>query len=406
MARRKKEAVLPVPETLPEHSPLGASSAERWMQCPGSVALANALGADTDEDPDYRADGTEAHNLADRCLTTGAEAWEHMAEFPRVTSEISSAVQEYLDYVRSLPGRHLHEQDVAHSAFHPLMYGRLDFAAINIDPETIQTDAIMGVLMAEFVDYKNGVGVTVEVNDNPQLKYYVFALLDGEVWPADLPRLPDDAVIRLTIAQPRVTWHRDGPIRSWDTTAGAIREWAYGELRAAMERAGTDTFQLGEHCRFCRAKLVCPAMRNLAADGALAAKETADLPNTDDEWLGQWFERVPQLKMFCAAIEAEVKKRLFNGGKIATAKMVYGLVDRVWKDDAPVAAQFGAEAWKPAELRSPAQVEKLPGGKAFVAEWSQKPKPPITVAGINDRRPAVEYQSDDEAFAAVRLEFA
>src|ERR1700737_4068962 len=61
-----KPAILPTHtpsvslQTLPEHSPLGASSAERWMNCSGSVALIAALktgGAPEEAEPDYRTDG-------------------------------------------------------------------------------------------------------------------------------------------------------------------------------------------------------------------------------------------------------------------------------------------------------------------------------------------------------------
>lgn len=34
-------------EQRPAHSPLGASSAERWMNCPGSVALLKDLKMET-----------------------------------------------------------------------------------------------------------------------------------------------------------------------------------------------------------------------------------------------------------------------------------------------------------------------------------------------------------------------
>ena len=43
------------------HSPLGASGAERWMECPGSTALLSQLDLGETDDPDYRVDGTTAH---------------------------------------------------------------------------------------------------------------------------------------------------------------------------------------------------------------------------------------------------------------------------------------------------------------------------------------------------------
>ncbi len=47
------------------HALLSPSSAERWMQCPGSVAL--SYGA-PDSSSEYADEGTAAHELAAMCL--------------------------------------------------------------------------------------------------------------------------------------------------------------------------------------------------------------------------------------------------------------------------------------------------------------------------------------------------
>jgi len=63
--------------TLPKHSALGASSAERWMNCSGSVALIHALKSGegyVEHNPNYRRDGVEAHALAAHCLAEGGDA--------------------------------------------------------------------------------------------------------------------------------------------------------------------------------------------------------------------------------------------------------------------------------------------------------------------------------------------
>src|SRR6266550_1405010 len=123
--------------TLPEHSALGASSAERWMNCSGSVALIHALKtADgyVEDDPDYRRDGVSAHALAAYCLENDVDCWEAPLEgFPGLTEDMMSAVQTYLDFTRSLPGRSRYVETRVHRPeFHPLFYGTLDFAAIHV----------------------------------------------------------------------------------------------------------------------------------------------------------------------------------------------------------------------------------------------------------------------------------
>lgn len=405
--------------TRPEHSPLGGSSAERWMACPGSVALARAIGPEK-EDPDYRVEGTTAHALAAHCLEKGIDGWEAMDVFPTADMEMASAVQAYLDYVRSRMGEKTKlavEQDLENIGFHPLAYGRLDAALLG--PEGPKTDPLCGMVggvdgglvlpALEIIDYKHGVGVQVDVEGNTQERYYAFNFLHGDRWPWERSNIGPDDLVRLTIVQPR-GFHPDGPIRSTVMRVKDIVDWAYDELRPAMERAGEKTFSMGEHCRFCPAKLICPAMRHLATDAALVAKEvTGDddfkISEQTDEWLGFWYGKLPLLDMFKKAIQAEAAARALRGVESPSWKLVYGMVDRVWKEGAPddMERMFGADAWEPRKLRSPAQVEKLPGGKEFCAEYATKPPGSLTIASITDKRAAQKAQTNEDVFAGVEI---
>src|SRR6202789_4739697 len=91
-------------ENRPAHSPLGASAAERWMNCAGSVALIKQLNIqeDTDE-PEYRGLGIAAHEAAAHCLKNGMDAWEVMGEKfhnYEVDQNMAQAIQVYIDVVR------------------------------------------------------------------------------------------------------------------------------------------------------------------------------------------------------------------------------------------------------------------------------------------------------------------
>ena len=93
-------------ETLPVHSPLGASSAERWMNCPGSVTLLQHLGLDESEEPDYRREGIAMHEAAAHCLREGLDAWEIVNQTfyeTLMTPELADPIQVYLDHCRSKP---------------------------------------------------------------------------------------------------------------------------------------------------------------------------------------------------------------------------------------------------------------------------------------------------------------
>lgn len=370
-------------QELPAHSPLGASSAERWMNCPGSVTLIAALRSTQgyeEADPDYRRDGTQAHALAAHCLEQDIDCWEADEEqFPELTADMMGAVQEYLDFVRAQEGQRLVEQRVHVPDFHPQFYGTLDCVVVGTD----------GV---HVIDYKHGVGVVVDADDNPQLKYYAYGwLMKAEDAAADLR-------VKLTIVQPRA-FHPDGAIRTWSTTVGEIRRWAEDELRPAMDAtADLDYLALGQWCRFCPAKLVCPAYEGLAKK---ALQGSAPITYLEAQ----------QLKMMVKAVEDDVARRVLeHGEEIEGVKIVKKIAYREWKNTQEVVERYGDDAWKPRELKKPTDVEKMPGGKDFVAEFAYQPDNGLTVAPATDRRRAVKWrpptEADGEKFSAAAAYWA
>ena len=126
-------------ESLPAHSPLGASGAERWMQCPGSVTLLNRLAiAQPSDEPDYQRDGTTAHAGAAYALVTDQDAWEivgHTFEGQTFTQEMAEAVQVYLEAVRecdlATADAVFVEHRVHEPALHRQFYGTVDCAIVH-----------------------------------------------------------------------------------------------------------------------------------------------------------------------------------------------------------------------------------------------------------------------------------
>jgi uncharacterized protein DUF2800 len=356
-------------ETLPAHSHLGASSAERWMGCPGSVTLIQAIQSAPgyeEDDPDYRRDGTQAHALAAHCLEGEIDAWEADADqFPELTADMMDAVQEYLDFVRTQEGERDYELRVHVPEFHPAFFGTLDCVVHSTE--------------VHIIDYKHGVGVVVDAEDNPQLMYYAYGLVNKDHY-------PPERVVKLTIVQPRA-FHPDGTIRTWETTVGHIRQWAEEVLKPAMlATADLDYLALGSWCRFCPAKLVCPAY-----DGLAKKALQGSLPIT--------YADAQQLKMLVRAVEEDVFKRLMNGEEVDGAKLVKKRANRVFKEAAPLADTFGEDAWEPRKLKSPAEISKLPQGKTFVAEYAFVPDTGFTVASIDDdKRTAVRLKTPEEKY--------
>ena len=371
------------------HSPLGASSAERWMNCPGSYALLDHVHLlAKEDDPEYRREGTAAHKLAEECLHSGQEAWERIGdtvEGQEVSADMADAVQAYLDNIRASAGERdtlyieKHIGQAEDQRPHPKFYGTVDCA-------------IYGEARLTVIDYKHGQGVVVEPEWNPQMLYYAYGVLLAR------PRVRDECEVVLRIVQPRA-FHKDGPIREWATTAGEVVHWGETELIPAMQRAEMDKqLNPGDWCRFCPVKALCPMLTALF--GAAMTADPAALPSLSDDALGRSYGYVKAVEMYVGALEKEVFSRLSAAHEIAGAKLVRKQSKRVYSEGAEekVKELFGLDAFTTA-LKSPAELEKLgPPGKEFVKEFCYFPDTGLTVAPEKDRREAVKVQTAEQVF--------
>lgn len=365
------------------HSELGASGAERWMNCPGSVQLIKSLDLPETEDPDYRKNGTAAHALAALCLNDASDTWEHVGEkFEGVEcdDEIANAVQVYLDECRKFT--HLDwacEQSIAAPDFHPQFFGTLDFRAID------------GTLL-RIRDYKHGEGIIVEAEDNPQLKYYAYG---------ELRKFSQITDVEIGIVQPR-GFHPDGAIRTWKISADDLRAWASDVLLPAMERAYLETdFSPGGHCRFCPAKLVCPVVKSIF--GAVINTDPKEIVKWSDAEADRNYPYLAVAKMFIKSAEADMLARLMRNTEMTNAYLCNKKSNRIWKPEAEkvLINTFGSEAYTKRELKTPAQLEKLPGAAKTVNEYAYKPDVGLTVAPKGDKRAKVTLKTVRETFPGI-----
>lgn len=370
---------------MSQHSPLGASSAERWMNCPGSVTLLKSLQLPPSDEPEYRTQGTAAHEMAARCLREGKDAWELVGERSsevdaEFSVEMGDAVQVYLDIVRPLmvPHAKVYIEQHLSSPRHKLMYGTVDFSTV--------ADSLLNV-----VDFKYGEGIDVEVEDNPQLKYYAYLVLQDH---------PDVRRVVTHIVQPRIAWNSE-PKRAV-YMAEDIVDWVNKELVPAMNAVEMDqSLDAGPWCRFCPAKLVCPLMTSLFGAAVTANPQTT--PNLSDMALGRSYQYVPALEMYLKAFKEEVFRRLTAGHDVTGTKLVHKRANRVWKSGSEEAlrARFGGALYTAPAMKSPPQVEELGhDAKELVKEYAYTPESGLTVALERDKRPGVKVQSSQEAFGS------
>lgn len=226
----------PVTIDKPKHSPIGASSMSRWSVCPGSVRLSEGM-------PNIAGraalEGTAAHELIGLALE---RAFSENVPTRAVLEDTVKAVLVYADYCEKLragnnPYHIEHQFDLSEIVF-PGLYGTGDYVCYETKKRILN-----------IVDYKHGMGLPVEAEDNKQLQYYGLGVL------RTLDYKPE--FVRMTIVQPRC-YHPAGPIRSWSVPALHFIDFEADLIDAAKATKKKNAkLQAGPNCIFCRAKSIC-----------------------------------------------------------------------------------------------------------------------------------------------------
>lgn len=394
-----------------EHSPLGGSGAHRFMTCAGSFLLhRHQLETGTFEhvESEFASLGTAAHELCARAILENTEPFEYLGEeisgylvgWPGGISLDAAHVyfNECMKIVESQGcGVVLVESTIHLPDLHPLLRGTVDFGYHNQ----------RGIWLR---DYKNGEGIGVAAAGNRQLLYYAFLMIMSDSVLRDGPR---DLPANLGIVQPNFYGIFEEP-DTWETTVGYVLDWGHNELlprmnslMATQEIDETD-FVPGSHCQFCPVLLDCPKMQK-AFQEYVEGSEDFIVMLTDAE-LDHYYSQREHARRFMNALEQTVHARLIGGGKIPSAKLVEKRATRVWKPGAQTALveAFGDQAFEPAKIKSPAQIEKLSSrGKALALEYGYKPESAgLSVAPIDDPRPEAKPRTNADVFEGHAADYA
>lgn len=382
------------------HAVLSASSAHRWLKCPGSVRLSIGVVSPPSE---YAEEGTAAHQLAEWCLTEGCDTKAKIGKTIRrcaatgkmlaVTAEMADHVQVYVDNVRAtskaLPGSKTFIEQKFKLWITDGMFGTND--ACTFQP--------FGKMVVH--DLKYGAGVSVDVEKNDQLMYYGLGAIGK-----DNPHAVEE--VELVITQPRCPIGT--PIKRWSTTPEELYQWANDVLAPGAKLALTEDAPLhpGDHCQFCPAKSFCPAIRDKALESAKLAFGPGAVPSKKDvvlpppkalsmDHLEQVVEVAELIGTWTAAVKEELFNRLKGGVMSEKFKLVEGRATRKWADETAVieALKPLVDVWE-TTLLSPAGMERRmkdanlkPKEIAALLEPLVSVSRGVSVVPVSDKRPAL-----------------
>lgn len=390
-----------------EHSSIGASGAHRWMVCPGSVELIKK--APPQRQSDVADEGTDAHELSHLCLESGKSPTDYigkrMSKGFEVTDEMCEAVSVYIDTVHSFAqtgeGKfiHLHEVKFDLSFIHLGLFGTADTVLISSDLKQLVV-----------IDYKHGKGVPVEAVDNKQLLFYGLGavafchkrgLLDEPTlfgWHQSLEE------IELVIVQPRCG-HKEGPVRSWGIMSPAFDDFATELYDAAVKTEAKDAELLaGDHCKWCPAQAICPALGKeideVAANSFSVIKSggTPQLPIATELSIDQVTkicQKSDLITDWIKAVKVYAEDLALGGEVIPGFKLVNREGHRKWVDENEVVAKLSLivdeDKLYDMKVKSPSQIEKLIGKKQKDLLYGLWTKPNLGPALVpeHDKREAI-----------------
>lgn len=365
------------------HAKFSASGADRWLNCPGSIAMCDGV----PEQPEsaYAAEGTKAHECLEEILSKkprtkagyvkkyGLEMYEYALD----------AAHWIINQATQTGGKVICETKINSSPFTTEgQFGTLDAAIIrDFDRLTV-------------VDYKYGMGIAVDPeydgDCNPQLAYYALGL--------SYEYFHNFSEIELVIIQPRA-YHESGEtIRTAVFSMRHMLEWAE-KFRAGV-KAALDPLaptKAGRWCKFCPAAFKCPELKDKAIkeaqvvfnDGVIVIPDPKQLAN---EQIGLALDAAAKIEIYIEALRAHAAHQLERGLSVPGWKLVQKRSIRKWTNEEVARTEaiqlFDSRALTEPKLLSPAQLEKV-AGKSWVNARVTAESSGTTLVHETDLRPAV-----------------
>ncbi|MCM3041689.1 DUF2800 domain-containing protein [Paenibacillus motobuensis] len=382
-----------------DHALLSPSGAHRWLPCTPSARLADSL-PDTESEAALK--GTLAHEIAELKLQkifSGLPTRKFNAELKKFKAQelyepiMDDHTNAYVDYIQSIVHAFPSTPFVA-------IERKIDYD--HIAPEGFGTSdcIIIGAGRLHVIDYKNGQGVPVSAEDNPQMKLYALGALKA------FSLLFPIETVHLAIVQPKV-WDQPS---EWSISVTDLLAW--GESIKPIAQAafkGEGEYVIGEHCGFCRARATCRAR----VEHMLSAGSKAPLKPPLIGWdeVGEVLRQAEGIVSWYKDIKEKALAEVLKGGQVAGWKAVAGRGSREYGDLDKAFAHLKEKGIEEAVMYerkplTPPQLEKALTKKVYKELLEEpghvisKPGAP-TLAPEGDKRPTFMNQiKPEDAFSA------
>ena len=307
---------------------VGGSTAKRVMACPGSMTLVQRMPPQLESA--YAAEGTFLHSCMERVLAE--EPLPELTEAQTAKIDFCVAALDEIDPDKKL----VFAQEV-----------QVEFEGVKGLEKAFGNVDVIGRLdtTAVVLDWKFGDGVAVEAEENPQGLFYAAAAMKTSSLQWVFEGVTE---IEIIIVQPPV-------VRRWVTTFARLEQFTR-ELQAAVKLAKSDDppIAMGDHCRWCTAKPICPQMSG-AVERALRTKLEAIS-------IAPAMASIPLLESWIADVKSIAQRMLEDNVQVPGYKLVPKRASRVWVDESKARDHLlvrGLEESEITELRSVAQIEKV-----------------------------------------------
>ena len=375
------------------HAILSPSGSHRWLHCTPSARLEQEF-ADTESEA--AKEGTAAHALCEHKLKKALRMRSRRPHSDYDSDEMEECAEAYVDFVMEQyeQARQVCKDPIV------LIEQKLDFSCYVPDGFGTGDCIIISDDRLHIVDFKYGLGVLVEAQDNPQMKLYALGALG--LYDA----LYDIREVSMTIFQPR----REN-VSTWTIPVTELKEWAEEVLkpRARMAYDGEGEYTPGEWCTFCRAAVRCRARAQEKLK--LAQAEFKLPPLLTDAEVEEILKVLPDLTRWANEITAYATDAAVSHGKEWSGfKVVEGRSVRKYRDEekaAEAAIEAGYTDIYKKSLITLTEMQKLMGKQKFeevLGSLIYKPPGKPTLVPVSDKRPAMNITNAKNEFSEIKEE--